>query len=279
MPQAINLLNRRFGSLLCVEKTEERNTGSIVWVCQCDCGVTEKVPGYLLTSKSRNRQKTNCKVCAKNKIAINLSGKTFSSFEVLNKSEKRVSGLIAWNCRCTCGVLEVVKTADLLSGSRKRCRQCARLLKIKVSTKHQMCYTKTYRSWSEMLSRCTCETNASYPRYGGRGISICDRWLGREGFINFFADMGERPEGMTLDRHPDNNGDYEPENCRWATPKEQALNRRSSVLITFQNKTQTVSQWSEELGIHSETIRFRHKKGWGVDDIFKKTKKRQRHSA
>jgi len=91
--------------------------------------------------------------------------------------------------------------------------------------KHGMSRTSTHRTWENMKTRCYNQKAASYDNYGGRGIKVCDRWLGEDGFINFYADMGERPEGLSIDRI-DNDGDYTPDNCRWATPYQQVHNQR-----------------------------------------------------
>lgn len=98
----------------------------------------------------------------------------------------------------------------------------ARAIMSAAATRHGMINNPTYGSWSNMKARCLRPSTPNYPNYGGRGITVCERWLK---FENFFADMGERPEGKTLDRL-DSNGNYEPDNCRWATPHEQQMNRR-----------------------------------------------------
>ncbi len=95
----------------------------------------------------------------------------------------------------------------------------------RANTRHGMTGTPVHSTWSSMISRCYTETNPKFHRYGGRGIKVCERWLGEHGFENFFSDMGDRPLGKTLDRFPDNNGNYEPRNCRWATVIEQNRNR------------------------------------------------------
>lgn len=124
--------------------------------------------------------------------------------------------------------------------------------------------TTTYRSWRQMLSRCYYAKNdPSFQDYGGRGITVCDRW---RDFRNFLTDMGDRPEGFTLDRFPNVNGNYEPGNCRWATMKQQAVNRRSNRLITFNGETKALQTWAEERGLHHRTLWNRLARGWGLDD-------------
>lgn len=108
-----------------------------------------------------------------------------------------------------------------------------------------MTHRKTYQCWQDMRQRCYNPNCKKYRIYGARGIKVCDRWL--ESYKNFLEDMGEKPEGYTLDRI-DNDGEYSPGNCRWATPKEQGLNRRTNHLITFNGKTQTITEWATELG-------------------------------
>lgn len=111
-----------------------------------------------------------------------------------------------------------------------------------------------------MIGRCTNPDHSSFMRYGGRGISICEPWLL---FVNFLSDMGERPIGTTLDRI-DNGGHYEPRNCRWATPKQQARNKRNSKLFTLDGVTATLAEWTELLGVNACTIPWRLAQGWSI---------------
>ncbi len=123
--------------------------------------------------------------------------------------------------------------------------------------------TREYKSWLAMIQRCERKKDKCYHLYGKRGINVCSVWRGS--FDQFLADMGARPSGMTLDRI-DNNKGYDKGNCRWATNKQQANNRRNNVLLTLNGKTQTISEWADDVNIKDMTIRGRKAKGWSDED-------------
>lgn len=135
-----------------------------------------------------------------------------------------LDGRSNWRAKCVCGQERIVRIRDLKSGHRISCGCFGREQSVLRSTTHghgTRAKTPTYRTWQHMISRCHSPTSDNYPNYGGAGIVVCERW--RASFENFLADMGERPEGKTLDRVIGSKG-YEPSNCRWATPGEQAQN-------------------------------------------------------
>jgi hypothetical protein len=126
---------------------------------------------------------------------------------------------------------------------------------------HGMSNTPTYWVWVGMRTRCLQPKHHTYPNYGGRGIKICERWTT---FTNFLEDMGERPEGKSLDRI-NNDGDYEPSNCRWATPKEQSMNTRASFLITWNGETLCETDWNKRLGLSAYSVARRLQNGWSLE--------------
>lgn len=133
----------------------------------------------------------------------------------------------------------------------------------RLAVTHDMHGTTEYNSWCNMKARCYNENHPRYPDWGGKGITVCDRW--KHSFENFFADMGFKPSPLhTLDRIEGDKG-YEPNNCRWATKKEQSVNRPTCVnLVEFQGRTQTITDWALELGIARKTLYERLEK-WGIE--------------
>jgi hypothetical protein len=130
-----------------------------------------------------------------------------------------------------------------------------------------MAFQPGYDTWRNMKSRCGNPRNARYADYGGRGITVCDRW--KNSFENFIADMGLPPSPAHSIERGDNSRGYEPGNCRWATDVEQTNNQRSNVLIEYDGKTQTIAQWARELGINYQTLRQRIQRyGWSVERAF-----------
>jgi hypothetical protein len=126
---------------------------------------------------------------------------------------------------------------------------------------HRMTKTPTWKSWESMRARCEKPACKDWPRYGGRGIRVCERWSSFEAFL---ADMGARPDGASIDRI-DVNGHYEPSNCRWATPTAQARNRRTSVLIEFRGEHLTAVEWAERVGLERKTLEYRIRIGWDTE--------------
>lgn len=199
-----------------------------------------------------------------------LTGKQFGRLTVVSLNSfveksfpsaknKRIA---CWLCRCQCGDMIVVMAPNLRSGNTKSCGCLATDVTRQRFTTHGMTDSAEYGIWCKMIGRCCNPNDRAYADYGGRGVRVCHRW--RESFAAFYEDMGDRPKGKTLDRI-DNDGDYCPDNCRWATRKEQNRNSRKNVLLTFSGRTQCIGTWAEERGMKLRTLWARLNRGWSVD--------------
>ena len=189
-----------------------------------------------------------------------LSGQQFGALQVEARIDTEPRH-VHWRCRCDCGGMVVVQGSNLKNGHTTSCG-CARreLMRAKQLT-HGQSKTRVYGIWAGMWTRCTNEKHGDFHRYGGRGITVCDRW---QSFERFYQDMGDPPAKAWIDRI-DNEGPYEPGNCRWATAKQQQRNKRNNHLVTFNDKTQTVTEWGEERGMKPLTLLQRLRYGWSVE--------------
>lgn len=165
-----------------------------------------------------------------------------------------------FNCVCECGTKKTIRHDDLRSGKTLSCK-C--YIKDVMTTHGQAAKTITYKSWESMRARCNNPKNEGYKDYGDRGITVCKRW---DSFENFYVDMGDRPSKQHSLERKDVNGNYEQNNCKWATKKEQARNTRNNVFWIYDNKTYCISEWAEILKINKDTLYSRvYKSGWTVE--------------
>jgi len=205
----------------------------------------------------------------------NLTGRKFGRLTVIRYSHRHVcpSGQTKsiWECLCELGKTTFVFGESLYCGTKSCGCLVGELARINNATHggaRRSGKNAAYHVWSNMIDRCYQPKNKRFPRYGGRGIKVCPRW--RRSFGNFLADMGPRPSfAHSIDRFPNQDGDYEPGNCRWATNTEQARNKSNNYLITYRDKTQCLSAWCEELNIpYARTILRISRREWSIEDAF-----------
>ena len=175
----------------------------------------------------------------------------------LNPNGKHSSRSI---CQCVCGTVKPLCNGPLNTGAITACG-CVKSERDKSRTQNSHKRIPEYRVWKSIKARCGIPSATGYGNYGGRGVTVCDRW--KESFESFLTDMGPRPSPQhSIDRYPNNEGNYETGNCRWATRQEQDCNRRTNRLLTVSGITMTVSEWSRRNGIPLYTLINRLKSGW-----------------
>lgn len=187
-------------------------------------------------------------------------GKVYGHVTVLSAGEIHGKNR-KYLCKCSCGHEFYAFRNNLIKGNTTRCKPCGLKTTSSKITRHGMSEHPMYNVYRSMINRCYDKKNSQYINYGQKGITVCDRWLAS--FDNFLEDMGVRPDCYSIDRI-DNNGNYEKENCRWATNKQQCRNTSRNKLIVFNGETKCVVEWAEMFGLKASVIYKRLARGWDV---------------
>ncbi len=201
---------------------------------------------------------------------LKLKGKQFGRLIVIKRVGKNTWGQYEWLCLCNCGKKKIILGSRLQNRTTNSCG-CLQIENTTISninrTQHghtqNKKMSKTYQTWINIIRRCNNPKDTSYNRYGNRGITVCKRWL--KSFKNFLIDMGECPKRHSIDRI-DNNKGYYKDNCKWATPKQQARNRRNNNMLTLRGKTKCMTSWAEEYKINISTLWSRiYELDWSIE--------------
>lgn len=205
---------------------------------------------------------------------IDLTGQQFGRLTVLTETRVpdriRPSGRKAWICRCVCGTFVTLKHGQLVSKTRS-CGCLSSDVTVAQNRARKGTHRKAirfkelpeYETWCGMKKRCNNPNTKGFSDYGGRGITVCDRW--QHSFADFLADMGSRPSrDHTIERINNEKG-YSPDNCKWLEKEKQAQNKRNNRTLTFKGETLCISEWARRTGFHIETLRRRLAKNWSIE--------------
>ena len=264
MGKVRDLTGQKFGFLTVLRQGGLGKWGEARWEVLCECG---NIINVSLSDLTRKRHPVRSCGCQRKSRLIDLSGQTFHYLTVLERAENNAQGKPQWLCQCICGKQVVVSTWDLLDKKypTKSCGCMRNQLIGEAQKTHGMSYHPAFAVWHSMKQRCLDTNHHAYHNYGGRGITVCDRWL--ESFENFWNDMGASwQKGLELDRI-DNNKGYSPENCRWGERKLNARNRRTNRTIDSPLGRMSVSELAERTGIGETTLLYRLDHDWPTESL------------
>ena len=212
---------------------------------------------------------------------LNLTDQRFGKLIVEGRAGTDSSGHTTWLCKCECGNTTIARGSHLKRGYIQSCGCLATETLAKRSTKHGLERTRIYRIWNGMMIRCYNPKSNRYNRYGGRGITVCDEWKNDVKAFYDWAMANGYQDHLTIERK-DNDGPYSPENCTWATMKEQLNHTSRNHMVTVSGVTKTVTQWVEDNGIAISTVYSRLQRGWTIERAVtepSKTRKRVNENA
>lgn len=268
MPKFIDLTGKTYGRLTVLGiHSRLGSKGGTRYLCKCQCGTEKPILAAALSCGLT----LSCGCLNKDVLRarrVDHTGTTFGRWTAI-----RYTGSDQWLFRCSCGTERTLRTALVTCGHSKSCGCLKNEVASKTHTKHGKSTSKkrtrdaSYTTWCSMKQRCFNPNTKQFDDYGGRGITVCDRW--KDSFSNFVNDMGERPPGLTLERK-NNNGNYEPDNCEWASRLDQGKNRRPQVTEIFlihDGQRHNLTQWSAITGLGRSVIYNRLSRGWPIHRV------------
>jgi hypothetical protein len=261
MGKFYDLTGQRFNKLVVLRKSGSNKYG-ILWLCRCDCGKIKEFGSIGL----RNGKTKSCSCLTRELISIrslkDLNGQRFGRLLVIERSET-INKRTRWKCQCDCGNQKIVEAGNLKNGNISSCGCLRRETTIKRKTIHGGKGTRLYHIWNHMRQRCVNPNNRQFIDYGGRGIAICSEWNEFENFRNWAINNGYE-DNLTIDRK-NNDGNYEPNNCRWANDKQQANNKRNNHFVEYQGQRKTIAEWADICKLKPPTLLRRLSNKWSIE--------------
>lgn len=252
MSRKIDLTGQRFGRLTVIKESEPKifanGKKATMWLCKCDCGSLKAYNSQAL----RKGLTKSCGCYHSEMVKADYAGKKFGLLTVIKECGRNKSNGVIWLCRCECGNYHKARSNSLKNGITTSCGCKTHEKLVARLSSHSMSRTRLYKIWQDMKTRCNNPNTPYYFKYGGRGISVCEEWNDFEPFRDWSLVNGYMDE-LTIDRI-DVNGDYTPSNCRWISNQKQQYNKRTNRMLTLNGKTQTATEWANELGIKLNTL-------------------------